>query len=137
MPNEPAEHPTPATEEQRFLAQLRTHYRPAPMSPARRAVLDACVRERIERSRWRRGLMPGLLAASAAAWALWVVLPLGEEPGLDAELRVATAAVAGSPWESQLFHGDVSDTDPLSEDADADPSLPADYEAIAWVFIDE
>ncbi len=135
------EHPTTSSpldpEERHFLSQIDAHYQPAPMTPARRAALDARVRERVERRGLRGRLAPGLVAASVAALAVWIVLPVEEGSVVESGLRVAARDVGaqGSPWESRLFHGDLGDS--ALEEAEGEFALPADYAAIASVFIDE
>ncbi|MGH0033877.1 MAG: hypothetical protein ACQGVK_02475 [Myxococcota bacterium] len=125
------EPPALSPPEQRFVDRLNASFAPPPLDPARRAALDARVRERIERRRWPYGVLTAVAATSAAALAsLWIGLPpggVGPDPGAVARLDV-------DPWEQRLFLGDVSETG-LDETGPMG-SLPPEYAAIDRMFLD-
>jgi hypothetical protein len=111
-------------EDAKFVEMLGEHYAPTPWSSSDRAAFDAAVRARIAGRGPRLWLAPGLAAAAAALVGLVLLYGPPEEP----------TAVADSPpsgWEDELF---------LASDVTGDPgrsdSLPADYQAIASLFLE-
>ena len=107
-----------------FVDRLAAHYRPPPLTSAKRVSFDEALRARIERSQ-RRGFFVPALATAAVVALVWVTFSLrlgGEE---------SNPAVA-SVWENELFLS--SDVSPL-DDHDDGEALPDDYLAIASLFL--
>ncbi len=122
-------------EERRFVDGLNASYAPRPLSPARRAALDARIRERLE-SRWTlapfaTGVAAVAIAAAALVWLPWSTTRV--EPASEPSL-VAVEAAEPDAWEQRLFLDAVL---AAAEDLDEEVlPLPADYAAIDTFFFD-
>lgn len=121
-------------EERRFVERMNAAFEPRPMHAARRAALDARVRERIERSRWSAILWPGLAAASLVVALVWAGLPVGRSGSGPGPTVARVEPQAPNAWERRLFYGDVSGTT-LDENA-SEALLPPEYTAIESLFFD-
>lgn len=134
--------PETTSDDARFVEVLRDAYAPEPLGPARRAALDAELRERIARRArcWRVGGAAAAVAATAAmAWWLLPVSPTalpGSAPAAAPQRAEATPAPespAGGDveaWELELLYG----SDAAQPDGEAE--LPEEYLAIASVLLD-
>ncbi len=143
------ERPELGADDVRFVARLRQHYTPAPLTPARRVAFDAALEAR--RARRDRGLgfaFPLGVAAAAAALAV-ALLWTPDAPAPEAPAPVARVAPeAGLPattaredWAETLLLADAARFDPLAaepEDAAVEDGeiLPVEYAAIAGVFLE-
>ena len=131
MTHEDRDRPVLSARERRFVGRLEAAFGPAPMTPARRAALDARVERRLARRRWPAAAAPALLLASIAAAFVWN----GRPPAADRPAPVAEAAgaeVAPDAWERRLFYSDLSGN-ALEED-ESGVLLPPDYAAIESLF---
>jgi hypothetical protein len=133
-------------ESARWVRELATLYAPPAPSPAQRAAFDARLRERIERRRRQRALVPALAAAALAATVVWAVAPrvlqtrAPEAPAARVAARPSEAA-----WEARLLYTDAygdtyvdasyTDSSAAGAAASADRAeLPDDYAAIDSLF---
>jgi hypothetical protein len=121
----------------RLVARMRGAWAPEPLTPARRTAFDARLQERIESRARGRGLWPALGAGLVAASLGWLVLtnqdptvaPAPERVAItgvraDADRTARAAAMLYTGLE-EAYEGEVSDD-----------TLPAEYAAIAGVFLD-
>lgn len=127
------ERPALAGDDARLLARVREAFAPEPMTPFERTAFDARLQERIERRRRRLGLWPALGAGLVAA-SLAMLLLVREEangPPTPGSVAIATSQPrpASPAWAADLLYGD-------DDELDEDDGLPAEYAAIAGVFLD-
>jgi len=133
MTNEPLERPTLADEERRFVERLDAAFAPRPLSAARRAELDARLRSRIERPRWRPMLLAGTTAVAVALIVGFGLSALRSAPVAPAGIGVARIdPAAAQAWEQLLLFGDPGETDLDTDDAVG--PLPSEYAAIDSLF---
>ena len=111
-------------EDKDFVDRLAAHYRPPPLTSAKRVAFDEALRARIERPQ-RRGFFVPALATAAMAALVWVTF----SPRLEGD--ESNPGVA-SVWGNELFLS--SDVSPL-DDRDDSEVLPDDYLAIASLFL--
>lgn len=116
---------------QRFTARVAEHYRPEPLSLARRARFDAALRERIERPRARAFAFPSVVGAAAALGLAWLVWPAAAPPPAIAPEPSAFAA----RWESDVLEVGTAPFDEVHHDEEE--YLPDEYSVIAAAFLDE
>lgn len=130
---------TPGSErdDARLIERVREAWSPAPPTPARRAAFDAALEARLERARRRPGPWPALaLGAAAAALVALLVTARSEAPPPAA--RAPLAQKDPAPGETALRAADLlyaggAGTAELETD---DAGLPAEYAAIADLFLD-
>ena len=117
----------------RFVEALRAHYTPEPLDGATRAAVDARMRERALRPRWRGVGLPAFAAASVATLALWWLpgTPVSETP-VPAPTVAAVPAAADTDWEQVLFYGDLT-----RPQQDEQAELPPEFAAIDGLFFDD
>jgi hypothetical protein len=125
------------SEDEEFAERLSASFSPAPLSPAQRAAFDAALAERLAR-RPSRLLVPVLAgAAAAAAVALaWLLAPgaFDSAPtGRAGAGNVVADASDEASWELELLDPNALTNAGYPEDAEP---LPADYAAIAGIFLD-
>jgi len=117
-----------ARENDAFVRTLAAHYRPPEPTPAERAAFRAGLDERLARRRGAAWLpwAAGLATASAALALVFV-------PG-------TTSDSADAPPATRLASGPAA-ADALlwlaTPESEEDDALPADYEAIAGLFLEE
>lgn len=134
-PKPPAEErPELTPGDARLVSRVRDSFGPEPLTPARRAAFDAGLQERLERARRGYGLWPALGAGLAAASLATLLLVRAQDPPPAAPPAVAQPAlVADEAWAADLLYSDADDPDELTAN---DDDLPAEYAAIAGVFLD-
>lgn len=119
----------------RFVERLKAAYEPTPMNAARRAALDARVRERIDHPPRQRWLAPAAaFAVVAVAFVFWARTDHRDEPA-PAPVVARVEAPDTQSWEAQLYLYDAS-TGSDAIDGTEDELLPADYAAIDRLFFD-
>lgn len=128
------ERPVLEREDERLLARVRDAWSPEPLGTIERAAFDARLQERIARRRHRLGPWPALGAGLVAASLAVLLLVREDATGPPAPRPPPTAAREARPAArasaaSLLYGGD----DELDANDDA---LPAEYAAIASVFLD-
>lgn len=121
----------------RLIERVRAAWSPAPPTPAQRAAFDAGLEARLERAQRRHGLWPALgVGAAAAAFATLLVMVRSEVPAPQAPVPVAQHAPAPDATTlraAELLYAGSEGTGELEVD---DAGLPAEYAAIADVFLD-
>lgn len=136
MNDNPEERAPLSADETAFVNRIAEQYVPAPLAPARRAALDAELRERLAEPSRSSFLQPAL-ASVVVALAVGFVWLLGAlEPETPREVRIRTAVAewrAAETWERELLDPQSFDAEDGSEDLD---ELPDDYAAIAGLFLD-
>jgi hypothetical protein len=137
-PRDP-ERPVLEGDDARLVARLRDAWAPEPLTPARRAAFDAGLEERLDRARRGRRLLWPALGASLTAASLTALLLLRQETVVvpPAPVEVASSGAASTAqraeWAAALLY--TSDDEEDERVAD-DDGLPAEYAAIAGVFLD-
>lgn len=131
-----AEPSTLDRDDARLVARVRDAWAPEPLTPARRAAFDAGLQERLEHARRRHGLWPALGAGLVAALATLLLVRAQPSAPPAPAVVAATDAVAmekRTAWAADLLYSGGEDAG--ERDAD-DDGLPAEYAAIAGVFLD-
>lgn len=153
-----------SAEERDFVGRLNAGFQPPPLTAARRAALDARVRDRISEPRWsgwtawmngNGASTPALVAVSVAAAALlWVGLPAEQSgpsfapplgPTLSASRNPSSGAEGSrtvefveadgrEAWTQRLLFGDP--TNDTLEETESGLALPPEYAAIDRLFFE-
>lgn len=119
-------------DEARFVERVRDAYAPEPLSPARRVAFDEALRVRTARSSRARWIAPALATAAAlcGAVAWW---PRTAELGATARQITTLEPAAALEWEESIFFPDAGE---LEFGGSPQGALPADYQAIASLWLD-
>jgi len=131
-----AEHPALAPEDARLVARVRDAWGPEPLTSARRAAFDAGLQERLDRARRPHGLWPALgagLVAASLATLLLVRAQTAAPPAAPVVAETHTALEQRTAWAADLLYSNGEEADERDDD---DEGLPAEYAAIAGVFLD-
>lgn len=125
---DPRGEPHLAPEDAAFVRRLADAYAPPPQRPQERVAFRAALDRRLERER-RKPWISALGGLAAAGLALVLVLggPAADPPARRAPLADDT------PEEAMLTFAAVD----LEDGEDEEAPLPADYEAIASLFLGE
>ena len=120
-------------DDERLVERIRAEWAPPPMTAFERTRFDAMLQERIEHAHRRVGRWPALgigLAAAAVAALLIVRVGVGPAPPTPGPLAAGSVVPAG--WAADVLYATPADEMTLDEDGE----LPAEYAAIAGVFLD-
>lgn len=120
-------------DDERLVERIRAEWAPPPMAAFERTRFDANLQERLETAQRRVGRWPALgagLAAAAVAALLIVRVGVGPAPPTPGPQAAGSAAPAG--WAAEVLY--AAPADEISPEPNRE--LPAEYAAIAGVFLD-
>jgi hypothetical protein len=135
MNSHPEDERTPPTAaEQDFVRRLAEVYAPPPRTAAQRVAFQAKLDERLRQEGRRSRLRFGLVAVASAAAALLVLRALPERKllapvGVPEIAESAPTRAAAGPQEEAILALSIG------AETTTDEALPAEYEAIAGVFL--
>ncbi len=135
--NEHGKDPGESREDRDFHGRLRRAYDWPEPGEAERSAFRARLAERIENDRARRARLRPAWAACGVV-ALVVVAYLGftaSEPGVEPGAAPGTAQAVAA-WEPEAAEDALLALTALGEESETSGALPADYQAIASVFLD-
>ncbi len=137
-------------DDERLVERIRTEWAPPPMTAFERTRFDAVLQERLGHAHRRVGRWPALgVGLAAAAFAALLIVRVGvgpapptsgslaaggAAPAVPAAVPAVPAAVPAVPadWAAEVLYATPADEMTIDEAGE----LPAEYAAIAGVFLD-
>lgn len=121
-------------DDEQLVERIRAEWAPPPMTAFERTRFDAKLQERLDHAQRRVGRWPALGAGlAAAAVAALLIVRVGVGPAPPAPVTLAKAGdVVPAGWAAEVLYAAPAEEEALDDDGE----LPAEYAAIAGVFLD-
>ena len=120
-------------DEERLVERIRAEWAPPPMTAFERTRFDAKLQERLDSAQRRVGRWPALGAGLAAAVvAALLIVRVGVGPAPPPPIVLAAGNVVPAGWAADVLYATPAEEAAIDDDGE----LPAEYAAIAGVFLD-